>query len=331
MLYSIHFLRFVAAAGVVVHHSDVLQPWNIVLGAAGVDLFFVISGVVIGLSTTPEMSIRDFLMRRFIRIFPLYWLALAAWIAYSVGTGGVVPLEEAVRSALLIPDLSRVWFPVYVPAWTLVFEVFFYVAFAACMVTGRFARPVCCLVLVAVALRFSEPGNPQIYFGHAMLLLEFIAGMLISMAITRGWVPGRALGALMIGIALVWFAVNAAPSYAPRERTWGIPAVLMVFGMLGLEKLPFFRSRAALLGGNASYAIYLTHLTLIQAIFLIARLNGFAPEQHRVMLAAIVIPASLTLGALIYLAIDRPLLSYLRRMLLRRAESQPRSLVSPAS
>ena len=198
MLYSIHFLRFVAATGVVVHHSDVLLRWNIMVGSAGVDLFFVISGVVIGLSTPPEMSIRDFLVRRLIRIFPLYWLALAAWIAYSVGTGGVMPLEEAVRSALLIPDLSRTWFPVYVPAWTLVFEIFFYVVFAACMVTGRFARPLCCIVLVAVALRFSETGNPQIYFGHATLLFEFVAGMLIAAAIARGWVPGPVLGAVLV-------------------------------------------------------------------------------------------------------------------------------------
>jgi peptidoglycan/LPS O-acetylase OafA/YrhL len=201
------------------------------------------------------------------------------------------------------------------------------------MVTGRFARPLCCVVLVAVALRFSETGNPQIYFGHALLLLEFVAGMLISMAVARGWVPGRALGALLVGVAVIWFAVNATPYDGPwpRERYWGIPAVLLVFGMLGFEKLPFFRSRAALLGGNASYAIYLTHLTLIQAIFLIARLNGFPPEQHRVALAAIVIPAALTLGALIYVAIDRPLLSRLRRMLLRRAESGAGSLASPAS
>jgi exopolysaccharide production protein ExoZ len=91
---------------------------------------------------------------------------------------------------------------------------------------------------------------------------------------------------------------------------------------------PFFRGRAALLGGNASYAIYLTHLTLIQAIFLIAKLNGFAPEQHRFVLAAIAIPASIALGALIYLAIDRPLLACLRRMLLRGPESGARSLPS---
>ena len=323
MLYSIHFLLFIAATGVVVHHSEVLRRWNIAVDSAGVDLFFVISGVVIGLSALPEMSIRDFLVRRFIRIYPLYWLALAAWVAYAVGNGGWFRVEDVVRSALLVPDLSRAWIPVYLPAWTLVFEIFFYAVFAACMLTGRFARPLCCIVLVAVALRFSEPGSAQVYFSHAMLLLEFVAGMLIAAAVARGWVPGRALGAVLVAAALVWFAVNAVPSYTPRERYWGIPAVLLVYGMLGFEDLRFFRSRAAVFGGNASYAIYLAHFMVLQAIFLVANRNGFPAEAHRFVVAAIGIPAALAIGALIYVVLDKPILAWLRRMLLHRGEDPP--------
>src|ERR1041385_4562638 len=103
MLYSIHFLRFIAATGVVVHHSEVLAPWNIVLGSAGVDLFFVISGVVISLSTPPEMPIRDFLIRRFIRIFPLYWLATLVWVAYAAHFGAAPNANDLIRSLLLFP------------------------------------------------------------------------------------------------------------------------------------------------------------------------------------------------------------------------------------
>ena len=325
MLYSIHFLRFIAATGVVVHHSEVLARWNIVVGSAGVDVFFVISGVVIGLSTPSEMSIRDFLVRRFIRIYPLYWLALIAWLAYSIGTGAVQPVAEVVRSALLIPDLSREWFPVYVPAWTLVFEVFFYVVFAACMLSGRFARPLCCVVLIALALTFSQPGNPQIYFGHATLLFEFVAGMVIAGAVARGWVPGPAFGALIVAVAVVWFAVNATPSYELRVRYWGIPAVLTVFGMLGFEKLRLLRSRAAIFGGNASYAIYLTHLTVIQATVLMAKRQGFQP---RLIYILAMIPAALAIGGLVYLAIDKPLLNWLRPMLLHRRDDRERVAAS---
>src|ERR1043165_9210676 len=208
MLYSIHFLRFIAATGVVVHHSGALAPWNIVVGSAGVDLFFVISGVVIGLSTRREMSIRDFLVRRFIRIFPLYWLATLVWVAYAARFGAAPNAKDFMRSVLLLPVLSEAWLPTYFPAWTLEFEVFFYFVFACCMLAGCFARPLCCVVLVAVALGFSEPGNPQVVFDLAMMLLEFVAGILVALEVARGWVPGRALGALLIGVAVIWFAAN---------------------------------------------------------------------------------------------------------------------------
>jgi exopolysaccharide production protein ExoZ len=331
MLYSIHFLRFIAATGVVVHHSGVLARWNIVVGSAGVDLFFVISGVVIALSTPPEMPIRDFLLRRFIRIYPLYWLALAAWVGYALANGGWFHVEDVVRSALLVPDLSRAWVPVYLPAWTLVFEIFFYAVFAACMLTGRFARPLCGIVLVAVAFTFARSGDPQIYFGLAMLLLEFVAGMLIAAAVVRSWVPGRTSGALLIGVALVWFAVNATPTEMPREIYWGIPAVLLVYGVLGFENLAFLRSGAALFGGNASYAIYLAHFTVIQAVFLIAGRVGFPVEAHPRIVGAIAIPAALAVGALFYLAADRPLLHRLRAMLLRHGEGLTPPRQTPAT
>jgi exopolysaccharide production protein ExoZ len=292
-------------------------------------LFFVISGVVIGLSTPPEMSIREFLVRRFIRIFPLYWLATWVWIAYTAYFGGMPNAKDLLRSLLLLPVLSAAWVPTYFPAWTLEFEIFFYLAFACCMLAGRLAQPLCCIVLLAVALALSEPGNPQVVFDLAMMLLEFIAGMIIAMAILRGWVPGPMLGALLISVAVILFAANATPLRSPRQMTWGIPAAMLVFGFLAFEKFSFFRSRAALLGGNASYAIYLFHITLIYAVFSLARMSGFAPEQHRLILGAIVIPASLAAGALICLAIDRPLLKWLRQMLLRGSEGQSRSLASP--
>ena len=317
MLYSIHFLRLIAATAVVVEHSDLLVPWNIHTGTAGVDIFFVISGVVIGLSTDPEMSIRDFLLRRFIRIFPLYWIATLVWAAYSARFAIAPSVEHIVRSLLLFPDLSVVWFPVYLPAWTLVFELFFYAVFAACMLSRRFARPLCCVVLMLVAFKFSELGNPNIYFGFATVLLEFVAGVLISIAVERGWVPARALGGLLIAAALAWFAVGTLHD-TTRVIQWGIPAVTLVFGLIAFENARFFRSKPALLGGNASYAIYLFHLSLIQAVSLIFKVNDFPVQEHRLIFAAITIPASLALGALMYLAVDKPLLRWLRRMLLPR-------------
>ena len=49
-LYSVHFLRFFASASVVVHHVIARYEPKLIVGAAGVDMFFIISGLVIGLA-----------------------------------------------------------------------------------------------------------------------------------------------------------------------------------------------------------------------------------------------------------------------------------------
>jgi peptidoglycan/LPS O-acetylase OafA/YrhL len=93
---DIQILRAIAVSAVVVHHAfgnlfveypnwieGYLHYFN---GGAGVDLFFVISGYVIGLSFLPSMSdsapytksqaIKSFWIRRVFRIFPLAWFWL---------------------------------------------------------------------------------------------------------------------------------------------------------------------------------------------------------------------------------------------------------------
>jgi exopolysaccharide production protein ExoZ len=70
-IYSIQFLRGVAAFLVVTTHA--LNEFGIkVAGAVGVDLFFAISGFVMYYVTAD--GVRNFLVRRAIRILPLYYL-----------------------------------------------------------------------------------------------------------------------------------------------------------------------------------------------------------------------------------------------------------------
>jgi peptidoglycan/LPS O-acetylase OafA/YrhL len=69
-LASISYLRAVAAVAVVTAHAT-----HSLLGQAGVDVFFVISGFIMWTITSTETAPRVFLLRRIIRIVPMYWLA----------------------------------------------------------------------------------------------------------------------------------------------------------------------------------------------------------------------------------------------------------------
>ena len=74
-LLSIQYLRAVAAMFVVIFHITALMPGMVFTfdaGQAGVDIFFVISGYVMWM-TGQGQAPGNFMMRRIIRIVPLYW------------------------------------------------------------------------------------------------------------------------------------------------------------------------------------------------------------------------------------------------------------------
>ncbi len=72
---SIQYLRALACIAVVVFHAteDLGGVFNI--GQTGVDLFFVISGFIMwSITEHRETAPGNFLLRRVVRIVPLYWL-----------------------------------------------------------------------------------------------------------------------------------------------------------------------------------------------------------------------------------------------------------------
>src|SRR5690606_7660569 len=128
-LYGIQYLRAVAALGVVVFHAAERTGTHFAIGAAGVDVFFVVSGFimwVIANDRSPSPS--AFLRGRIERIVPLYWAATSVMVA-----GGLAGLFPNLRvtawhvfaSLAFIPSRSpsngEVW-PVLVQGWTLNYE-----------------------------------------------------------------------------------------------------------------------------------------------------------------------------------------------------------------
>ena len=135
MLFSIQFLRFVAAFGVVLHHSTDGFHGHVNVFAAGVDVFFVLSGFVISYSTKPGETVYEFAAKRFIRVLPMYWLATAAYIGFKYLFWRDLPDQESfIRSIFLIPVLGVNWVPIYFLGWTLVYECAFYGLFGLLMI-----------------------------------------------------------------------------------------------------------------------------------------------------------------------------------------------------
>jgi exopolysaccharide production protein ExoZ len=143
-LEGIQVLRAIAALMVVLHHSleeslaagaPFKSPdWLTTFGAAGVDIFFVISGFIMFYVSFPTdqaaASPVSFLVKRITRIYPLYWFCMALTLGlWSIGLFRSLQLDAdvLVRSFFLFPSEHVI----NIAVWTLNYEMYFYLVFAA--------------------------------------------------------------------------------------------------------------------------------------------------------------------------------------------------------
>jgi exopolysaccharide production protein ExoZ len=259
-LRSIQVLRGIAACAVVVLHAvpdNHNAAGNLGYGAAGVDLFFVISGFIMA-HLAQERRASEFVRDRLWRIYPLWWIALFPWL-FMVPRG----TTAAIASISLWPVYPGGYFvPVLKVGWTLSFELLFYGGMALAILT-RALLPLIAYVIFFVLALSTE--SPLWHFVGSPMALEFLMGVVVAR------LPRRAVIGLLIpvGLALLLRSDpgigNVDLSFSPkwalwRALEWGGPAAMVVWGALSLE--PFFQRRlfdVPVKAGDASYSIYLFH------------------------------------------------------------------------
>jgi peptidoglycan/LPS O-acetylase OafA/YrhL len=344
-LLLVQVLRAVAASMVVLHHaqhdaeavaahlgraftrSDLL-PW-----LAGVDIFFVISGFVMVHASANLFgrigARRVFLTRRLIRIVPLYWAATTVYLAIVLAAphslnSPAPSLWQVVSSYLFIPSIrpDGLVQPVYSLGWTLNFEMFFYLVFAAAIVLPRLwavAATAVGLALLVAGNRYLGPWPlPLSYWGDT-IVLEFVLGMGLALVRVQGLrLPGVVrLALLALGFFLLYLDLSAADGgVVPQFLGYGVPAALIVAAaVLGrAEDRPPAFERVLVALGNASYALYLLHPFAIRAL---------GQMEARTPLGALVGPwgfvalaylSAVALALAVHRWGERPLLDRLRRV-----------------
>jgi len=295
---SIQLLRAAAAVAVLLCHT---AGFN--LGAAGVDLFFVISGFIIG-TVMAGRSARSFIADRLRRIYPIYFVTLVPWAVVAAWFASV-PADRLAASLTLWPLWgSGFSIPFNPPAWTLCFEMLFYLAATLSLAVGRKWVPFLLFGAAAVLFRLS-PG-PLLGFVGNPIILEFCAGLLLTRLPRRAAVAGAA-----IPVALIVFALSPAALLADGQMAidasrsmvrllwWGVPSLLLAYAALTFER--DFAGRAwdgGVLVGDASYSLYLIHV--LPALIL----QFWWPVESLLILG---------LGVAVHLAVEKPLLRRLRR------------------
>lgn len=366
-LLSIQALRALAAVMVVFHHAQndaartagetgalferfFALPW-----AAGVDLFFVVSGFVMVFSSEKMFAApggaAQFMGRRIARIVPLYWLATAIFL--------IATLRGAAAGKLLAPSLGEIvssfaffpWpraldgapRPIHSLGWTLQYEMFFYLVFACFLWLPR-TRAVAgvaaflgALVFVHVAF---EPHNVALAYWSDPIVLEFALGMGVALAHRSGvrlsGVAALALAALALA-ALAYDPMHSAseavdaldPNGFLRLFGWGAPMATLFAAIVLRERQPQAGPvmRAAATVGDASYALYLFHplaIIVLRKLWLASHLErfGFWP----LVIAATL--ASIALSLAIYRWIEKPLTAWAQGWLVRNSSGRASAAVA---
>ena len=317
---SIQYLRGFAAFGVLVYHAAERAGSGFGLGAAGVDVFFVISGFIMWMVTCRRPpSPQEFLIRRVQRIVPLYWGVTLLVAAIAVAAPFVFPNmrvtpEHLAKSLFFLPhyDSQGLIAPLIVPGWTLNYEMFFYVVFALALLAPARWRPwVITGVLAAlVAVRPLGDVTEAVWATYTNpLLLEFVAGVWLGKAWFEDRLPGPRAGWAMIVAGLLGFAAagfSGVDVERARALIWGVPAFLLVSGAISVERhgaVPSMKPLRAL--GDASYSVYLVHGLAISAVFRALQMAGVT---NPVLLFAASIIAGVAGGMLVYRLVEMPLM-----------------------
>nr|WP_255719561.1 acyltransferase [Pelomonas sp. P8] len=346
-------MRGIAASMVVLHHAIRafainIEPgtsafvlaesanWNVLI--IGVDVFFVISGFIM-VHTTPGQSggraARWFLLRRVIRIYPLYWMALlipiagAATVMWKTGRADpdVLDAGRVIAAAVLAPSLGSNGHiqPILGVSWTLSYEMVFYLVFALALALGRsvpfMAGAIVALVLVA---RATSPATALGMFLAQPVYLEFIFGMLLGTAFKMNRLPRLSP---WIGVLAFVCAIPMAarwPEVNPWRFLWlGVPAAVVMWAAISNSDRPALR--AANPFGAASYATYLFHMPVISWLvvrpFVYLKLETVHPLMVDAGIALSVM-LSVLVGYMLHRHLEKPLQDSLSQ---RLRSSAPRA------
>ena len=150
------------------------------LGRAGVFLFFLCSGFVIPISIERHSSLHQFWIGRFFRLYPLYWVCIAAVLTLGIG-------DTNDRAAILANfTMAAMWlrqpllWPIY---WSLCIELLFYIGMSVCFTLGALKHTVALTLGViflgglieAILALCGQPMTYEVFCNLATLLLGTIA------------------------------------------------------------------------------------------------------------------------------------------------------------
>jgi len=315
-------------------------------GFLGVELFFVLSGLLIGdiiwsafkRSRTGYQWATRFMARRWLRTLPTYYLFLfinALLIGSTVSTGRVTDLLPFI---LFLQNLTRPHPEVFGEAWSLAVEEIFYLTLPLCLILASqffakkkpaFLSVIALFLLLPLIARFIavdvfEPTwdagiRKVVIFRLDALMVGVLASWLIHekppLDHTKIFWTSL-LGLSLIAGAVAFFLLNeAALNLDPFARIWLFPivsvgCVLVVVSGLRWTNAPAIIGRPIEICARWSYALYLAHMPVFGIILWFQGHAQPGASVGALLRWASFVVGSLCVAALVERFIERPTLRW---------------------
>jgi peptidoglycan/LPS O-acetylase OafA/YrhL len=347
LLPGIHALRAVAALTILLFHlryiADILPPPSLqaTIGGhffTGVILFFVLSAFSLGFSTTPTMFqekwVRDYLIKRFSRIAPLFYTMMLIYLLFFIKRGWTLPdIQTWVMNLTFLFNLvpgkheGIVW-----ASWTIGVEVLFYLLFPILLLVsnrriaqgmilfGGIAISICARTLIDQSAVLKDYGKFAFISSLGVFGIGFIGFKVFELARKKmdadAWHPhfvkwgcGLVSGLCLVAI-FAPFGFTASSVGRPDLMAWS-----MLFGAIAVWQALFpsawFATRPLQWIGERSYGIYLIHPLVIGVLSPWLRIT-YAVLQARIgnwaffVVGGVTILIVLVLANVAYHLIERP-------------------------
>lgn len=326
---GIQLLRGLSCLIISLHHINFV--FNLGLGTDFVEVFFVISGFVIMLSTVK--SNRHYLSKRLIRIIPFYWLmTIVTYVGANIFPQmlGEVHISELLKSMFFIPFVrdglrtTGIVRPIVGIAWTIELEAFFYLIFGIALIISKKYRGLISALVLCILVIFKKcfnSNNVALNFYFTEFLLCFVFGIILYYFMKLLWkFEMKVMEKLLFGaiaiilmIYLVFVPVIPAVSFLPRYISRGIPAMIVVC-LMSLAWKDSIISQPFMFLGKISFSYYLVHYYVILIISkFICNLDTLTVKT--VVFGLIAIGCSLITASICWYIVENKFTSWLKKKL----------------
>lgn len=322
-------------------------------GNAGVDIFFMISGFIICFATQKKESAfrSNFLIRRFFRIYPLFIICLSiAWLTYNFR----YPLSQYIYSStLMLNDYSgRAPFFGYnmlYPAWTIAYEVLFYLVFFIAMSVSHKHRMIissAIIVVSMVVIQLLFKGQISFYGGFSSysesmgafsplltmmgspMMLEFVNGMFFYVIFSNYKANNSVVLAcsfMILALASTsMFGIFNVEMHGITEKGAIAAAIFISFMFAEIYGLQI-KSTLTKFFSDISYSLYITHVIVLRYYLDVMKHFGFSDYPKGIFSFVMIFIMCIAVAFIFHITIEKYFIMLGKRLISLKADKVIRS------